>query len=87
MDGWMFSYMDGWVFSYIQTWNTQIATLYFVINVVVAVKMVLHWNHFHHPPTGDDPGQRLASFSGGRSLRGSGSSLILALPILISYTM
>ena len=48
MDGWMFSYMDGWVFSYIQTWNTQIATLYFVINVVVAVKMVLHWNHFHH---------------------------------------
>lgn len=75
----MFSYMDGWVFSYIQTWNTQIATLYFVINVVVAVKMVLHWNHFHHPPTGDDPGQRLASFSGGRSLRGSGSSFILML--------
>ena len=38
--------------SYIQTSNTQFrhslfGILTFVIDVVV-VKMVLHWNHFHH---------------------------------------
>ena len=67
------------MFSNTQLRHPLFGILTFVIDVVVdAVKMVLHWN-FHHSPTGDDPGQRLASFSGGRSLRGSGSSFILML--------